>query len=185
MHCQRNILPVLQRNRAALKIQSAWRRYNAMIELELLCINQEAAIAIQKTWRGFYQQILFACKVDAIVRIQALVRGYRVRRNAMLCEQAAISIQRIWRGFSAQLLVQLDYIDITTVQSIVRRRLAVLESKRRMNSIVVLQRNIRRVLAQRTVSEMRYAHRRMVERTAAAITCQVSMSCNECIVISC
>lgn len=175
MISEQTILPVLVRNRAALKIQSAWRRYDAKIELEMRFIEQESAIAIQKIWRGFHKRSLFSYQVDSITIIQAIFRGYCARSKFVRCFEAAIAVQRVWRGFWAQLQTQLDYLDIITVQSIVRRRLAILERERRRHGILVLQRNIRRVLAIQAVKRMKYEHRLVVQREAAALTCQVRM----------
>jgi hypothetical protein len=57
--CVRRNQPILKENQAALKIQCLWRYYDATIELHCRIIDQEAAVAIQKLWRGFQQRALF------------------------------------------------------------------------------------------------------------------------------
>lgn len=174
MICERTVRPAMERNRAALKIQCMWRRYDAMFELELRFIEQDAAVAIQKIWRGFQERETFAVKVDAITCIQAIVRGHLASKHFVLMVESATSIQCIWRGFWAQLQTQLDFMDVITVQSLVRRKFAAVESNRRRREILILQRNFRRILATNIVNQMRKEQQEVRERTSAAITCQVS-----------
>lgn len=177
MICERTVRPVMERNRAALKIQSLWRRYDAMIELELQFMEQDGAVAIQTIWRGFRERALYARKVNSIIRIQAIARGRQARDQLILSIKATVSIQRIWRGFWAQLQTQLDFMDVITAQSIVRRKLALVESDARRRAIHVLQKNSRRFLAVQTVSQLKKERQEVIECTTAAVTCQVSMDC--------
>ena len=174
MICERTTRPALEGTRAALKIQCIWRRYDAMIELELRFIDQDAAVAIQKTWRGFRAQALFKVDLAAAACIQAHYRGYSARKQFTLVLEAAISIQSVWRGYWTQLQTQLDIMDVITVQSLVRRKIAYVESERRRQGVLRLQRTFRRILATKTVKIMRVERQELRERTVAAISCQVS-----------
>ena len=174
LHCQREIRPQLESNRAARRIQTQWRRYDAMIEFELRLIDQEAALVIQKHWRGSRQRRAYVRKVNSLILLQACVRGRLTRKQHIECREAATSIQRIWRGFWAQLQLQLDLMEVITIQSAVRRRLAVLERERRRHAILVLQRNCRCRLAIRAATAMRIERNERNRCLVAAVVCQVS-----------
>ena len=165
----------MERTRATVKIQSLWRRYDAIVELHLRFIEREAATAIQQAWRGYRHRALYAHKIDCVIYIQAIARAYLTRHEIWLRNESSISIQRIWRGFWAQLQTQLDFLDVITVQSIVRRRLALMEIDRRRHGVFVLQRNVRRFLAIRTVNQMRKDRQEWLQHITAAIACQVSI----------
>ncbi len=174
MICERKVRPALERSRAALKIQCIWRQYNAMIEVELRLIVQDAAVTIQKFWRGFEVRALFQINLDSATFIQARFRGYSERKRFTLLVSAAISIQRIWRGFWSQLQTQLDIMDIITIQSLVRRKIAHVESDCRRRGVIRLQRTFRRILATKIVESMKIKRQELRLRAFAAITCQVS-----------
>jgi hypothetical protein len=174
MICERKVRPALERSRAALKIQCIWRQYNAMIELELRLIEQDAAVTIQKYWRGFEVRALFQINLDSATFIQARFRGYSERKRFTLFVSAAISIQRIWRGFWSQLQTQLDIMDVITIQSLVRRKIAHVESDCRRRGVIRLQRTFRRILATKIVESMKIKRQELRLRAFAAITCQVS-----------
>jgi myosin heavy subunit len=174
-HCVRRIQPILEKNRAALKIQCLWRCYDATIELQCRNIHQEATVAIQKLWRGFQQRSVSTRKIDSIMLLQARARGYLARSKFRKRHKSAISIQCLWRGFWAQLQTQLDLMDVIAVQSMARRWLAVHDRDARRRAVFVLQRNARIFLATRAFNLMRVERQQLIRRLAVAVLCQVSV----------
>jgi hypothetical protein len=164
----------LEKNRAALKIQCLWRCYDATVELQCRIIDREAAVAIQRHWRGFQQRAVNAHKIYSIIKLQANTRGYIARSEFLKRHESAISIQRLWRGFWAQLQIELNFMDMVTVQSLARRWLAVQDRDARRRAILVVQRNARRLLAIRAFTLMQVERQQMIRRCSAAVLCQVS-----------
>ena len=92
-----------------LIVQSAVRRWQAkkQYQSEVALRNEQAAVDIQRSWRGF------KCYSDYMALLTAL-------RN----EESAIKIQQIWRGFMCYADYMFTISDIVVVQSIARRWLA-------------------------------------------------------------
>jgi hypothetical protein len=166
----------LEKNRAALKIQCLWRCYDATVELQCRIIDQEAAVAIQRHWRGFQQRAVYAHTIDSIIFLQANTRCYISRKEFFKRQKSATLIQCLWRGFWAQLQTQLDFIDVITLQSLARRWLALQDRDARRRAILVVQRNVRRLLAIRAFTLMQIERQQVIRRYSAAVLCQVSMS---------
>lgn len=173
-HCERRIKPILEKNRAALKIQCLWRYYDAMIELQCRIIEHDAAVVIQQHWRGFQQRVAYVRDIDFVIFLQANARSYIARSEFRKRNESAISIQRLWRGYWAQLQTQLDFMDVITVQSLARRWLAIQDGYARRRAILAIQRNARRFLAIRAFNAMRLERQQLSRRLSAAVLCQVS-----------
>lgn len=173
-HCVRRTQPILEKNRAVLKIQCLWRCYDAMIELQCRIIEQDAAVAIQQHWRGFQQRAAYVGKIDSVMLLQANARGYITRSDFRKRNESATSIQRLWRGYWAQLQTQLDFMDVITVQSLARCWLAVQDREARRRAILAIQRNARRFLAIRAFNATRVERQQLSRRLSAAVLCQVS-----------
>mmetsp|Transcript_31265 Transcript_31265/g.93085 ORF Transcript_31265/g.93085 Transcript_31265/m.93085 type:complete len:416 (-) Transcript_31265:115-1362(-) len=119
---------MLREVRAAMRIQSAVRRFQASVRvgamrrIRLVEMNK-AATAIRKYYlRWLYRRRFlelrqeFLTHLDSIVTIQRYVRGYVVRlrmwRNAIRAEEelwAAVEIQRCWRGYRGRVRWELEY----------------------------------------------------------------------------
>lgn len=179
-HCVGRTKPILEKNRAALKIQCLWRSYDAMIELQCRIIEQDAAVAIQQHWRGFQQRATHVRKIDLAMLLQANARGYIARNEFRKRNESATSIQRLWRGYWAQLQTQLDFMDVISVQSLARRWLAVQDRDARRRAILAVQRSARRFLAIRAFHAMRVERQQLSRRLSAAVLCQVSVQLNFC-----
>lgn len=152
-----------------------WRRYDAMIQLQLRILERQATVSIQTYWRGFKERAAYAQQVDSVVLIQAISRGYVTRRVISQRQEATITIQRIWRGFWAQLQAQLDIMDVITVQSMTRRWLASLQRDTQRKAILVLQRNVRRGIAVRAFAKLQLEREEFDRQHSVAVLCQVSV----------
>lgn len=86
---------------AAIRIQTAWRRYCAYTKVQNALLERDAAIMIQKNWRGFWQFSDFVIKSHEVKRIQAMYRGYQVRSELKLQHESATSIQSMSRRYIA------------------------------------------------------------------------------------
>lgn len=81
-----------------VKVQSIVRRHQAKKKLKALrvCKANEAAVSIQKSWRGFYAYSCFLITLSEIIRIQSLARKF-LERKRILTYRATV-IQKTWRG---------------------------------------------------------------------------------------
>jgi hypothetical protein len=95
-----------KKGRCAVKFQSVWRRYRAIMRVEIMLLNRRAgssAIMIQKVFRGFIKRVAFSAlrlihrKAKVIQYLALRRRAYKemMRRKRLKC---AIIIQRVTRG---------------------------------------------------------------------------------------
>jgi hypothetical protein len=96
--------------------------------LKLLERKVEAAIIIQKTYRG--HKIYKALHgMPHVIGLQTLYRGYKARKDYTAQRSSATKIQTIWRSYYATIDFQMQVADIITAQSIVRRWSALREAE--------------------------------------------------------
>ena len=123
-------------NSSALTIQNAFRVYQANVRVKEIRDRNDAAVSIQRAWRGFSVYANYVFTVADIVLMQSLVRKMlacmrttklRDEKNRQLETKenmAAIVIQRNWRRFIAQveyLIARCESDAATTIQSYWRR----------------------------------------------------------------
>jgi len=143
---------------AAIKIQAAFRGW---VDRDRLEDEHYCATEIQKIIRGFlgvlnYQDDLCSVSIvqtiarrkfaidkvrakrNALIKVQALYRGFKTRNELSFLSSQAIKIQTLWRRFSAQLSYQFDLVDVIITQSVVRRWIIV--HKRQVKAAIVIQR---------------------------------------------
>jgi hypothetical protein len=102
---------------------------------------ENAAITIQRTWRGFRCYMDYIFTVADIVIVQRNVRYFlanrRVRRLRKIRDEknnnkAATIIQKNWRSYHAQLSMLYAVVNIILVQSVVRRHIAMINYQPRL-----------------------------------------------------
>lgn len=167
---------------AAVLIQSQWRGVMARKCTGDMRAHENAAITIQRVWRGQMDLILYSLKRECAISIQRVVRGDQSRRRVALDEKrlAAVSIQKIVRGFSAQVQYQMDLLDIITIQSLLRRRTAIRDTIQRIDAVGIIQCATRCALARRRLGEVVERRDIAITLNDAAVICQVSSGlCSE------
>lgn len=90
---------------------------------------QDAALSIQKTWRGFVGYAEYMFTIADIVIAQTQARCWAARRKHQMLSterdrKSATAIQTSWRGFTARSVSENRFIDIVICQSVVRRTIA-------------------------------------------------------------
>ncbi|NXJ21406.1 ASPM protein, partial [Dicrurus megarhynchus] len=149
--CSR-LLDLRQETRAARLIQAAWRNYRLKRELKLSQERDKAARIIQKSAMNFLARRRILRKENAAIFIQKHWRGYLARitlfnlKKAKL-EQArnksATIIQACWRRYSARKrYLQLRHC-VIFVQARIRMVKSVAAYKRIVSATVTIQRHLR------------------------------------------
>ncbi|XP_053607328.1 protein abnormal spindle [Plodia interpunctella] len=106
---QRDIIKI-KREMSAIRIQSCFRRYVARSRyLEL----RNKVIFVQKLWRGKLVTRLLRCeffqKRQGIIRLQAVIRGYLVRRHVSLKREQLRKFREEQRRHRAATIIQAHY----------------------------------------------------------------------------
>jgi len=155
---QKRYAVILKRHYAAITMQSQYRQYrDCMLYLDLRSKLLPAIIAIQRHWRGFQERCIYGRSIEAIIQIQAFIRGAALVRSCLLGSWGISStcIQRIWRGFWAQSNYQLDLLDIVAVQCLVRKQQALQLARRKAASLHTIQRSTRVFVAKLYLLKLR------------------------------
>ncbi|NXF71568.1 ASPM protein, partial [Sclerurus mexicanus] len=149
--CSR-LLDLRHETRAARLIQSAWRNYKLKRELKLSQERDRAARIIQKSAINFLSRRRLLKRVNAAISIQKHWRGYLARmtffslKKAKLEEtrsKSATVIQAYWRRYSARKrYLQLRY-HVIFVQARIRMVQCVAAYKRIVWATVTIQRHLR------------------------------------------
>lgn len=165
-----------ERDEAAFIIQGHWRSVCARQEFEMKVLQNESACAIQRTWRGYFDRLIFEITVQSAIAIQKIARGHQGRKESSMkkSRNAAITIQKAWRGFAGQIQCQLDLLDIITVQSFARRKIAMNQIKLRHRAVGTLQSSFRSATARRILLQKVEARETAYRENAAATQCQVN-----------
>ena len=120
----RNICSNRSRCKAIIAVQSAAR---GMLLRKTLRAQIEAACSIQKLWRGYRTNVDYLLSILAVIRLQALFRGYFTRRKSTLLriklKEAALETRKKTK---AAIVIQQGY------RLVMRKRLA-------LNNILLIQ----------------------------------------------
>lgn len=182
-------------------IQKYGRGYNARTLVNDMILNQrleriaaeklrntreDAAIKIQKVFRGFVAYELAITSLANAIYIQANVRKFLAkieldkRRMMRTNHQCAARIQSVWRSHKAQTNYALAIYGIISIQSIHRRNLAIIKHEnvqaQRVRAVVTLQSYLRRhfVISQLIrLSEARAMHGGRSLMNAEHFSCHV------------
>lgn len=141
------------------RIQCNWR---AAIARKTLAQSVRAAVSIQAFARRIISAACVQRKVFAVVKVQSVVRVFlsknvlqrRKVAFALKCYAASI-VQRYWRGHITCLKYRLFRSDLLVVQSCVRRYNALKELKKLQSFITMIQKYVRRLLAQVILWELK------------------------------
>ncbi|CAB9509617.1 Abnormal spindle-like microcephaly-associated protein homolog (Fragment) [Seminavis robusta] len=106
---------------AVVQLQSFGRRWLANRQIYRV---HQAALCIQRHWRGFVYSIGFQMDLLDIVRCQSYIRRWLAKKRFDSLQQATICIQRHWRGFVCNIGFQMGLLDIVRFQSLARTWLA-------------------------------------------------------------
>mmetsp|Transcript_4767 Transcript_4767/g.7432 ORF Transcript_4767/g.7432 Transcript_4767/m.7432 type:complete len:1121 (-) Transcript_4767:244-3606(-) len=135
-------------------IQRSWRCHNLNATVMRSIQQKKSALIIQTTWRRHIGSLTFSRFLFRIIKLQAWVRVFLLKKRTRRSNNAATNIQRIWRGFGCQILYQIDMIDILTAQRVARRFIAEKKFQRSLKALLILQCFIRRVTAKREFSKL-------------------------------
>ena len=94
---------ILKRRKAAVQIQACTRMYIQRGLYFRKLVEHDAALSIQKIWRGFVCQIDLEIALDSVVQIQRTIRGLLVRKQVQQMQMAASIIQGAWWKYIEQL----------------------------------------------------------------------------------
>jgi len=137
-----------------LAIQRFWKLRNFKMSLTRSIQRKKAAIKVQTAWRRYSCEDTYARSMFLIIKLQARTRRFLARLGTRRWNDSATNIQRIWRGFNCQILYQVDRIDVIMTQSIVRRFIAVKKFQRSLSALIVLQCFMRRVTAKKVFNNL-------------------------------
>ena len=153
-------------------------------EDEMACRFYDAAVDIQRIFRGFSAKIDYDIKVFAANAIVAAIRGYLTRGRylsmvAARRNRAAITLQRMFRGVLAQITATVMLLSIEKIQAAARMYLAnMLMENRRMEVERAAESALRQqifdagVVALQSVARMGVARRDFQVKRRAAVTIQ-------------
>ena len=110
-----------------------------------------AARQIQKVWRGYVQNVEFMVWVLSAITIQAQARTLIQSRRYQSTKNALIAIQAAVRGSNARALMQRQNTAVTRIQSWYRGRLAAYEYQQHVGAVVIVQSATRSWLVRREV----------------------------------
>lgn len=129
-----------------VKVQSIVRRHQAKKKLKALrvCKANEAAVSIQKSWRGFYAYTCFLITLSEIIKIQSLARKFLERKRILAYRTTMI--QKTWRGHVCSYKYACMRNAAIRVQSQIRRALA----QRNFNEHMATRKYASAVLIQKT-----------------------------------
>lgn len=112
--------------RAAVVLQSHWRKQQACRRFQCELQRQAAARMIRRVWK-------------------------RHQRTVWIRNQAATRIQSRWRAFRALIQHYIDKMDIIAVQNLFRRRKATRLARQRLNAVRVIQHCLYRLAIRRRI----------------------------------
>jgi myosin heavy subunit len=114
---------------AATLIQSRWRGVCAREQFATNILRRDSACAIQRTWRGYYQLIVYAITLESTISIQKVARGFLARKKlpVLQCQVDVTTIQSVWRAFLVQVQYELDLLDIISIQNLARQKIVMRE----------------------------------------------------------
>lgn len=98
-------------------IQRAWRKRQIVLQIiytaekmkyqnEILKERNQAALLIQKTWRGYVARKKIQAQVHAAKTIQRWFRAVLVRKNFLMKLAAALIIQKAWKNYKRRCFEQ-------------------------------------------------------------------------------
>ena len=149
---------------ALIAIQAAVQGSNAR---SLMQRQNTAVTRIQSWYRGRLAAHEYQHHVGAVVIVQSAARGWLVRREVDLLHCAACEIQRVWRGYQANVDYIVMVLAAIQIQSLARmaaaRSLLATFNEQKLNAEVerrgriaaaqVIQRNYRRIAAERILHQ--------------------------------
>eukprot|EP00797_Seminavis_robusta_P031266 Sro674_g185350.2 (907) ;mRNA; r:11528-14248 len=117
-----------------ITVQSIIRRRLAQLKYEAFMSERrdQAAIVLQKTWRGFSAYAAFVVAMCDVIAIQSCVRRLIAKRelNRLRCTRdmnSALSIQKTWRMYFCKTNYDFIITDVIRVQSQARKYIAAKE----------------------------------------------------------
>ncbi|NXT05360.1 ASPM protein, partial [Prunella fulvescens] len=145
----------LQVRKAAVCLQAAYRGYKTRKKLKLEC---RAAIKIQTAFRAHVAQVKHKAMVQASIVIQRWYRnckgGKRQRLNFLMTRAAVLSLQAVFRGWRVRKQIQRQHVAATKIQSTFRKFMAVKKFRLVRHAVLTIQRHYRaKVLGQRQRQE--------------------------------
>lgn len=107
---------VVQRNRAAVVIQTYFRRFKAQVDVLETLLEKDAATIIQATWRALIEHRHFNNLMTSVKIVQRLGRGFLIRKDITKQHIAAMTIQQAWWNW-------VDYADSQIAAVVIQRRI--------------------------------------------------------------
>lgn len=153
----RGVVPrqTFMRNReAAIAVQKMLRGAATRAEVALRLRKDAAGVILQRTYRKYAAQTLFAKSLAATVTLQSVIRrALAIRRTTDVKRiLASVTIQRLFRGAMQRQAYVRQLESVVRLQSVLRRFLAmrhVYEIRCSLSAATMLQRVYRSVVAQR------------------------------------
>jgi hypothetical protein len=85
------------RSNAAITVQKHWRGFAQVTKYHVMCQENRAAVLIQSAWRRFVHFSMFIVIIDSVIRIQSTCRGFMIRADYVEKNEAAVAIQCAYR----------------------------------------------------------------------------------------
>ncbi|NXU05524.1 ASPM protein, partial [Buphagus erythrorhynchus] len=145
----------LQVRKAAVCLQAAYRGYKTRKKLKLEC---RAAVKIQTAFRAHAARVKYKAMIQASIVIQRWYRnckdGKRQRLNFLMTRAAVLSLQAIFRGWKVRKQIQKQHVAATRIQSTFRKFMAVKKFRLVKHAVLTIQRHYKaKVLGQRQQQE--------------------------------
>uniref|UniRef100_A0A1I8ID91 Myosin VIIa n=1 Tax=Macrostomum lignano TaxID=282301 RepID=A0A1I8ID91_9PLAT len=120
-------------------------------------------IVIQKRWRGYFYRKRYLAMRRASCRIQAWVRMFLARRRYLRQRTGFLRMQAVLRARQLNAAFQRSRVLVVNLQRYARGYLARRRCHGRLASVIKLQSNIRRFIAQKNYANLRLRHGKRVE----------------------
>ena len=146
----------MKREKATI-VQNSWRRFIAKNRFGHAL---RAALSIQAIWRSYsvrsrYLNVVLPAVELGARKLQALVRGLKVRQEVARMHDSAASLQAMIRRKLSEMKYHKVRVQITSVQAVCRSYIAVRKCSLAMSSVIVCQAAVRKWLSCRQAQERR------------------------------
>ena len=116
-----------------------------------------AARQIQKTWRGYVQNVEYMVSILSAITIQTCARTVICRKRFQAAKRAIVSLQGLARGSIARASLQQNVMSATRIQSWYRGMKAVDAYRKYLHSVVTMQSTVRGMITRRAIDVEHYA----------------------------
>ena len=138
---------LLERQQASTVIQTAVRCTQAKEILK----KHRAARQIQRTWRGYFQQVDFLVSILSTIVIQSFGRQVICRKQYITVKKSTLAVQGAVRGFTTRQRLRKEVEAVCDLQSWYRGVRAATSFRKQLNAVRIIQSCTRDTLRRRSL----------------------------------